>query len=87
MSQSARRNFGSYCKNCILMTSDVARMLSQRKLKLIPPVIYPGCYCKNRSTVVFYGLFTVTNRFHFAVCLYSDNAQMTSKHGKNKEVD
>ena len=30
---------------------------------------------------------TLTNRFHFAVRLYSDtNAQMTSKHGKNKDV-
>ena len=28
----------------------------------------------------------LTNRFHFAVRLYSDNAQMTSKHGENKEV-
>ena len=28
----------------------------------------------------------LTNKFHFAVRLYSDNAQMTSKHGKNKEV-
>ena len=28
----------------------------------------------------------LTNRFHFAVRLYSDNAQMTSKHGKNKEI-
>ena len=28
----------------------------------------------------------LTNRFHFAVCLYSDNAQMTSKRGGNKEV-
>ena len=28
----------------------------------------------------------LTNRFHFAVRLYSDNAQMTSKHAKNKEV-
>ena len=28
----------------------------------------------------------LTNRFHFAVRLYSDNAQMRSKHGKNKEV-
>ena len=28
----------------------------------------------------------LTNRFHFAVRLHSDNAQMTSKHGKNKEV-
>ena len=28
----------------------------------------------------------LTNRFHFAVRLYSDNAQMTSKHGKNNEV-
>ena len=26
----------------------------------------------------------ITNRFHFAVRLYSDNAQMTSKHGKNE---
>ena len=29
---------------------------------------------------------TLTNRFHFAVGLYSDNAQMTSKRGENKEV-
>ena len=28
----------------------------------------------------------LTNRFHFAVSLYSDNAQMTSKRGENKEV-
>ena len=28
----------------------------------------------------------LTNRFHFAVRLYSDNAQMTSKHAENKEV-
>ena len=28
----------------------------------------------------------LTNRFHFAVRLYSDNAQMTSKRGENKEV-
>ena len=32
--------------------------------------------------VVFY----LTNRFHFALRLYSDNAQMTSKRGENKEV-
>ena len=31
-------------------------------------------------------IMKLTNRFHFAVRLYSDNAQMTSKHGKNKEV-
>ena len=28
----------------------------------------------------------LTNRFHFAVRLYSANAQMTSKRGENKEV-
>ena len=28
----------------------------------------------------------LTNRFHFAVRLYSDNAQMTSIRGENKEV-
>ena len=28
----------------------------------------------------------LTNRFHFDVRLYSDNAQMTSKRGENKEV-
>ena len=28
----------------------------------------------------------LTNRFHVAVRLYFYNAQMTSKHGKNKEV-
>ena len=28
----------------------------------------------------------LTNRFHFAVRLYSDNTQMTSKRGENKEV-
>ena len=26
------------------------------------------------------------NRFHFAVPLYSDNGQMTSKRGENKEM-
>ena len=30
--------------------------------------------------------YYLANRFHFAVRLYSDNAQMTSKHGKNKKV-
>ena len=34
----------------------------------------------------FLGVVHLTNRFHFAVRLYSDNAQMMSKHGKNKEV-
>ena len=28
----------------------------------------------------------LTNRFHFAMRLYSGNAQITSKRGKNKEV-
>ena len=28
----------------------------------------------------------LTNRFHFAMRLYSDNAQMSSKRGENKEV-
>ena len=28
----------------------------------------------------------LTNRFHFVVRLYSDNAQMTSKRGEDKEV-
>ena len=40
-----------------------------------------GCSCARKRTVVF-----LTNRFHFAVRLYSDNAQMTSKRGENKEV-
>ena len=31
-------------------------------------------------------LFNKINRFHFAVRLYSDNAQMMSKRGENKEV-
>ena len=31
-------------------------------------------------------IYDLTNRFHFAVRLYSDNAQMTSKRGENKEV-
>ena len=35
---------------------------------------------KNRN------MYDLTNRFHFAVRLYSDNAQMTSKRGENKEV-
>ena len=30
--------------------------------------------------------YYLANRFHFAVRLYSDNAQMTSKRGENKEV-
>ena len=34
-----------------------------------------------------YALYVyLTNRFHFAVRLYSDNVQMTSKRGENKEV-
>ena len=36
---------------------------------------------KLRKVVIY-----LTNRFHFAVRLYSDNAQMTSKRGENKEV-
>ena len=33
-----------------------------------------------------HGVCYLTNKFHFAVRLYSDNAQMTSKRGENKEV-
>ena len=33
-----------------------------------------------------YKTLYLTNRFHFAVRLYSDNAQKTSKRGENKEV-
>ena len=35
---------------------------------------------------MFVSACCLTNRFHFAVRLYSDNAQMTSKRGENKEV-
>ena len=35
---------------------------------------------------IFFFFLYLTNRFHFAVRLYSDNAQMTSKRGENKEV-
>ena len=34
----------------------------------------------------YYYYYYLTNRFHFSVRLYSDNAQMTSKRGENKEV-
>ena len=36
--------------------------------------------------ILCYAMLYLTNRFHFAVLLYPDNVQMTSKHGKNKEV-
>ena len=36
--------------------------------------------------ILYYIILNLTNRFHFAVRLYTDDAQMTSKHGKNKEV-
>ena len=39
-------------------------------------------YLRRRHEIKGY----LTNRFHFAVGLYSDNAQMTSKRGENKEV-
>ena len=35
---------------------------------------------------IFLFIHCLTNRFHFAVRLNSDNAQMTSKRGENKEV-
>ena len=38
----------------------------------------------NKKKIYIY--IYLTNRFHFAVRLYSDNAQMTSKRGENKEV-
>ena len=56
------------------------------------------CYAFAKPAVVFYNAkfmdwpllhfidIYLTNRFHFAVRLYSDNAQMTSKRGENKEV-
>ena len=40
----------------------------------------------NRIKTVLPQIIHLTNRFHFAVRLYSDNAQMTSKRGENKEV-
>ena len=42
---------------------------------------------RNRKEIQHHvGVVDLTNRFHFAVRLYSDNAQMTSKRGENKEV-
>ena len=40
----------------------------------------------NDNAVALKGSFLLTNRFHFAVRLYSANAQMTSKRGESKEV-
>ena len=56
-----------------------------------------GCHCGelqawpefevcSSNLRTFLVLRYLTNRFHFAVRLYSDNAQMTSKRGENKEV-
>ena len=33
---------------------------------------------------IYFRLFHLTNRFHVAVCLFSNRSQMTSKCGKNK---
>ena len=41
---------------------------------------------KIRLIYIIIIIYYLTNRFHFAVRLYSDNAQMTSKRGENKEV-
>ena len=55
--------------------------------KGLPPL--PICrirkwyFCNKEGVLI---VFYLTNRFHFAVRLYSDNAQMTSKCGENKEV-
>ena len=40
-----------------------------------------GVYSKLSSSI-----FNLTNRFHAAVCLFSNRSQMTSKCGKNKKV-
>ena len=42
-------------------------------------------YAYNKYSERHCGIY-LTNRFHFAVRLYSDNAQMTSKRGENKKV-
>ena len=44
------------------------------------------CLANTFSTLPQDEMINLTNRFHFAVRLYSDNAQMTSKRGENKEV-
>ena len=41
--------------------------------------------CAQSRAGVSTGVY-LTNTFHFSVRLYCANAQMTSKHGKNKEV-
>ena len=46
---------------------------------VIPVLRYP-CFA------FYYNDTYLTNRFHFAVRLYSDNTQITSKRGENKEV-
>ena len=49
----------------------------------MPPNLSPEqqqAYIGNK--LVFY----LTNRFHFAMCLFSYRTQMTSKYGKNKKV-
>ena len=42
--------------------------------------------CSLTKCVEMYWLLYKTNRFHFAVGLYSDNVQRTSKRAENKEV-
>ena len=45
------------------------------------------CVCEDRGLERSKHFNSIlTNRFHFAMCLCSDNAQMTSKRGENKEV-
>ena len=45
-----------------------------------------SCRVRDQRFQVDHAYCYLTNRFHFAVRLYSDNAQMTSKRGENKEV-
>ena len=51
-------------------------------------IIYslPKIFMMHNSHEKHFAILYLTNRFHFAVRLYSDNAQMTSKRGENKEV-
>ena len=51
-------------------------------------VVYKGIlgYTRVYMGIQGYTWVYVTNRFHVAVCLFSNRSQMTSKCGKNKKV-
>ena len=86
------------CFCCVYNCDDHLFMISTHFVSVMWPnctgayVVEAALKSIKRRRNINHQAFTVvishhlTNGFHFAVRLYSDNAQMTSKHGKNKEV-